>query len=704
MYKPFLMAGTVLAGLATFPAFAQEDETEEVIVIEATRSSTPAEALPNAVSLIEREDIEDQLAISTSILDAIGQVAPSTAPTRQKLSTAGESFRGRNPLYLIDGVPQSNPLRNGSRDGFTLDPAVIERVEILYGANAIQGIGATGGLINYVTLAPAKEDGWQLRYEAGITVADGFEDDGTSYRGAATALGRFGNFDIVASAAVEDRGIFYDAKDRRIGVDTTQGDIQDSQSLNLFGKVGWEPDDKTRLQLMINTFDLEGNGDYVEVVGDRDAGIPTISIKGTYQGIPATNDVMTVSFDASREDVFGGTLSGQIFMQDFEAVYGGGVFGTFQDPDIDPSGMLFDQSANNSEKQGFKTTWVNDSLPVDGMTVTAGFDYLKDKTFQELVQTGRLWVPETEFTSNSPFIQLSQTLLDERLLVSGGLRYIDAEFNTDTFTTLYSYGPVTVDGGTPSFKDTLGNIGASFEVIDGLTFYGSYAEGFTMPDVGRVLRGVTDPDADVDTLLNLQPIVADNMEVGVKFEQGRFSGDAAWFQSESDFGQRLVANADGIFAVNREQTEIEGIELRGRFQVTEAVAVGANYANLDGRFDSDDDGSVDSDLTGANISPNRLNTYVEATLTPALSLRGQSSTYFDRDFDDAGDATDFDGYTLVDLLASYRVGDKGKLDLGIQNLLNEDYIHYYSQSGTTTEARYFAGRGRAMTLRWTGAF
>src|SRR5690606_39827031 len=54
----------------------------------------------------------------------------------------------------LDGVPQSNPLRDGRRDGFTIDMEAIERVEVIFGANAIQGLGATGGIVNYVTVSP----------------------------------------------------------------------------------------------------------------------------------------------------------------------------------------------------------------------------------------------------------------------------------------------------------------------------------------------------------------------------------------------------------------------------------------------------------------------------------------------------------------------------------------------------------------------
>jgi iron complex outermembrane receptor protein len=60
-------------------------------------------------------------------------------------------LRGRQVLVLIDGIPQSTPLRNGARDLRVIDPSAIERVEVIKGASAIYGNGADGGIINYIT-------------------------------------------------------------------------------------------------------------------------------------------------------------------------------------------------------------------------------------------------------------------------------------------------------------------------------------------------------------------------------------------------------------------------------------------------------------------------------------------------------------------------------------------------------------------------
>lgn len=703
MFRTLLASSTAIAAFLA-PAAAQEVQ-EDTLFVTAARRPLPAEDLPQKIRLIGRDEVLDQLAISSNVFDIIGQSVPSLSPSRQKLSGFGESFRGREPLYLIDGVPQSNPLRNGSRDGFTLDPAVIERVEVLFGANAIQGVGATGGVINYVTLSPTTEDRWQSRFEAGVNSADSFEGDGYGTRAAATVLRDFGAVDLVASGAVEQRGAFYDAEGRRIGIDGTQGDIQDSLSTNIFLKTGWDLDPATRLQFTMNLFELEGDGDYVQLPGDRGRDIPATSVRGTSEGQPPTNSVNTFSLDFQREGVLGGRLTAQAFYREFEAVFGGGTFGGFFNTgDEEPGEETFDQSANNSNKTGAKVTWSRSDLPIAGLTATAGFDWLRDETYQELIQTGRLWVPEVTFNSYAPFIQFDQKALDGRLLVSAGMRHEEATLDVPDFTTIFSSGSTAVGDGEPGFSETLANVGASFEAIRGLTVYGTYSEGFTMPDVGRVLRGVSTSGQDVDDLLNVEPIIADNTEVGFQIDQGPLSATVAYFWSESDFGQRLVANAEGIFEVQRERTEIEGLELSADVEMSENVTVGGGYARIEGRFDSDADGKTDQDLSGVNVSPDRLNLYAAIDATEHLSLRVQGSHFFSREFDDEGEATDFEGYTLLDFLASYDLGSRGRIDVGVQNLLDEDYFTYYSQTGTTAADRFFAGRGRTLTLRWLKNF
>ena len=135
----------------------------------------------------------------------------------------------------------------------------------------------------------------------------------------------------------------------------------------------------------------------------------------------------------------------------------------------------------------------------------------------------------------------------------------------------------------------------------------------------------------------------------------------------------------------------------------DAVAVGGSYAALDGRSASMDGGPIDRALDGANISPDRLRLWAEYAAGP-LALRLQGQKFLARGFEGEDPRNDFEGYTLLDALVRY-TADFGAVSLGVQNLLDEQYVSYFSDTqGPTDNLRYFAGRGRTATLTLTRSF
>lgn len=705
----FGLAGLTLAIAA--PAYAAEstaqaDEPQsqpDTIVVTATRVPTPITALPNTVRVLDREAIETQLAVSPSLIDSLSFEIPSLAPGRQKLTSFGESLRGRTPLYLVDGVPQSTPLRDGKRSGFTIDPAFVERVEVIFGANAIQGVGATGGIINYVTVAPPEGGAWLNRTSLELTTDD-FEDNALHYRGSALIGRKLGAFDFVVGAAYEEHGLFYDGRDRAVAVDPIQGDIMDTTGWSVFSKLGYDLDADQRLELSANIFDQHGHGDYVVVPGNRRAGIPATSRKGDAPGDPTENEARNFALTYRHETVFGGALTLQGFYYDFYALYGGGTFPVFQDPAIAPRGTLFDQSALNSEKYGAKLTFSREDAFWPGLQLVTGADYLRDRTNQDLAQTGRLWVPNLIYRGWAPFLQLEQKLLNDVVRLSGGLRYENATLDVPDFTTIASANSTFVEGGSPSFDTLLKNVGLVVEPTRGLSIFASYAQGFTMPDAGLILRAVRTPGQTVEDLVDLQPVIADNVEVGGSFRRGGLNLSASHFWSNSDLGSRIQV-IGGAGVVQRERTEIKGIEVSASYQFPGGMRIGAAFAALEGRYDSNGDDVVDRDLDGRNIGPDRLNMFVDGPLLQGLRGRVQASHLFDRKFDGGLPQHNFSGYTLVDALLSYQTDDVGRFTLGVHNLLDEYYITYFSQTATfVTNNDYVSGRGRAITLRWQGSF
>jgi len=701
-----LFLGAAMAASSAAAQAAGDGKEVEEVTITAARTVLPASALPLTVDVIDRRALEQQVAIGGSVVDAVAALTPSFSPTRQKLSGAGETLRGRSPLYAINGIPQSTPLRDGSRDGFTIDPFFIDRVEVIYGSNALQGIGGTGGIVNQVTVGAPREDGFSGRTLLQTVADDEGHGDGFGYKGAGLVSWRGGAFDATLGAAYETRGAFYDGAGRRVGFDTVQGETQDSESWSLFGRFGYAVSESARLDLILSRFKLAGDGDYLALIGARATNTPSSSIRGKAPGVPARGLTESAAIAYTDDDLAGGHLVTQAFYNRTRDTFGSdpSPIATFQDARIAPVGTLFDQSENRSRKLGAKLSYERAFPGWEALTATAGLDILYDRTEQALIATDRVWVPPTDFRSIAPFVQANLALVGGKVRLAGGVRNENVRIKVDDFTTLAFYGARAVSGGSPEFSDTLLNAGVIVEPFEGVRAYVSYAEGYTVPDVGRITRAITQVGVDIDDFLDISPIVSNNRELGLELKRGPLDASASYFRSTSTRGQLLVL-VGTVFEVQRQRVEIEGLELNASLRTpVPGVTLSAGYAHLKGRTDSNGDGRVDIDLDGANISPDRIIAalnYNEGPWAARLQVQG----FLARDFDGADPRNSFGGYTLLDGSVRYQTERWGGLTLAVQNLFDEFYIDYNTDTQQpTNNQRFFAGRGRTFTLAWDYRF
>ena len=730
-YFAAALACTALSSPAHAQSTAAPDsaDADEAIIVTAARTVLPPNALPLTIDLIDKQALEQQIAISGSIADAVATLTPSFSPTRQKLSGAGETLRGRAPLYAINGIPQSNPLRDGSRDGFTIDGFFIDRVEVIYGSNALQGIGGTGGIVNQVTVGAPKTDGVSGRFLLQGTADDEFSGAGMGGKAAGLVQYKAGRFDATVGAAYEIRGIFRDGEGRPVGINLTQGETMDSKTLSLFGRFGYAVTDTMRLDLIASRYEMKGDGNYAPIAGNKAGGIPTTQARGTPPGVPAASRTESVALSLTDPQLGGGNFVSQLFWNRTRDTFGGepNPIASFQDPAIAPVGTLFDQSQNRSRKVGAKISYERAVPGFEALTLIAGFDALWDESEQRLITTNRAWVPPTKFRSFAPFGQANLKLFDGIVRLAGGARYEDVKVSIADYHTLAAntfvacpappavpagpcgpstYGGVDVGGGSPSFDDVLINGGLIVEPAPGIRAYASYAEGYTVPDVGRITRAVSRTGVDIDNYLDIAPIISNNREIGVEVKRGPLDATATYFWSTSTKGQLLIARPDGIFDVVRQRVEIEGIELNLAVRMPiDGLTLSAGYAHIEGRFDNDGDGAVDTDLDGANISPDRLNLAAAYAKGP-LSARVQTQFYLARTFRGPGrDArNDFEGYNLTDAILRYQTR-LGGISLAVQNLFDRQYISYASDTQRPTDNFFnFAGRGRTFTLGWDYRF
>ncbi|KAF1023344.1 MAG: Ferric aerobactin receptor [Paracidovorax wautersii] len=401
----------------------------------------------------------------------------------------------------------------------------------------------------------------------------------------------------------------------------------------------------------------------------------------------------TSSLNYSHGNLAGMRLSAMVFSQEFEGLFGADNSATFQDARIAPVGTLYDQSRATASKLGSKVTLTHDQLAGGRLKLTGGFDTLLDKGKQDLYGTGRTYVPESTYRNLSLFGQ-AEFKLTSSLTLHGGVRREIADLKIDSYQTLARYNNVAVEGGKLRFNQTLFNAGAVYKPWRSTTFFANYSEGFGLPDIGRVLRAINTPGQSVADMRMLEPILTKNVEVGTRWQQGDWNAELSVFRSSSDYGTRVIP-VDGAFMMAREKTRIEGAEASLGWRITRQHRAKLAYAYTKGRYDSDGNGSLDARLDGLNVAPDRVIASWSADWSDKLSSFVQAQHAFKQSFDTAD--KDFSGYTLVDVALSYKL-PKGRARVAVANLFDRSYITYYSQSALVEANRYFAGRGRTVSV------
>jgi vitamin B12 transporter len=270
MRRLLLLSFTALAPAAFAPAsFAQGSNpgtppvtepsaaiTETVVT--ATRVPTPIERVPGAVTVIDRQTIEERgyQTLAEALVTVPGFALIQSGGLGQPASAFIRGTASRHALVLLDGVPindasEPNGAFNFGNDLLGMD---VERIEVLRGpSSSLYGSGAIGGVVNIVTrraprdraIAPFGEvaggSNRTLRANGGIT-------------------GTVGEFDYLLSLrSLSTRGT--DATPSRFTSDT--GERDGFRSAGATVRLGWTPSARFRLEGLANWRENHGGLDNV---------------------------------------------------------------------------------------------------------------------------------------------------------------------------------------------------------------------------------------------------------------------------------------------------------------------------------------------------------------------------------------------------------------------------------------------------------
>jgi iron complex outermembrane recepter protein len=675
-----VISGQVLAANTT----EQPVDSLEHVIVTGSRIIESIDEVPASITVISQQQIQQHLKVNPELSSLLAQMVPGFAPNTGSSSNAGQTLRGRSPLIMIDGVPQSTPLRNGSVDVKTLDPNAIARIEVIKGATSIYGNGAAGGIINYIT----KQANRQQQTDAQISLSSRFSAvklaESAGGRFSASVNGRANNFSYLVTASYAENGVQRDAQGDILGL---QYGLSDSVMQNYFTKLSYDIDRDKTLQFSYNYYSAQQETDLADVTGDSKLGEKTYAIHvpkelqplGKPQG-PDGNVNITLKYtDVALFDNTQMTLD--VYSQDIENVF-------FYSANLaNPSaGYNGGQSVIKSKKQGARATF-NSQFDFDQVaaTVIYGLDALNDVTSQPLVD-GRIWVPEMDMQSLAGFLQTKWVLYDN-IIIKAGVRQESIDLAVADYTTLklcrsesQCSVPIAVRGDTIDYDATTYNAAIKYNLTPAFSPFISYSQGSDVSDIGLLLRTATVDDIG---LIQTQASIINNYEIGFtsQFEQVRFEVTA--FRSTSELGTSNKFNdVTGVYEPIRAPQKIWGYESLVNYNLSPSVKLSASYSFVEGK------NTADNVYLGAKqISPPKATANLDWQANEQLGLSLSYLYVGDRkrfeknnQGEYAGDQGPVSHYHLVNLSGQYQFDRHWQGYFGIENLLNNDYFPARAQS------------------------
>lgn len=178
----------------------------------ATRLSLPLQQTPQSVSVITRQQMDDQGLLSIS--DVLQQT-PGVTVNRD--NTEGYSFYSRGfqiQNFLFDGVPSLSSDGGNVRDNYSImDSAIYDRVEILKGAaGLVSGAGYPAGAINFIRKRPT------IAFQGHASIGAGSWDHGRTELDLSGPLGADGRIRGRIVAAAQHAGSFIEHLKSRQGL------------------------------------------------------------------------------------------------------------------------------------------------------------------------------------------------------------------------------------------------------------------------------------------------------------------------------------------------------------------------------------------------------------------------------------------------------------------------------------------------------
>lgn len=702
---------TIVVESETQPETATGDATDAILSIEenplgptdglfattattATRLGVPINETPRSISVVTRQQIEDQGA--QSVEEAVAYTPGVFAE--------GYGLDSRYEQYAIRGFVEQNvgtyrdgmPLRTLNFSGWRTEMFGVERIEVLRGPTSdLYGANQPGGIVNIISKRPQEEFsaevqaglGYDAESEIGVDVTGPIGDLPVYYR----FVGLLG-YEDTRYDEIEGNRIY-------IAPSITFEPMEDTK-LTIFGQYQKDeipdsyqllPEYGTRLYNPIARYgpdtitgdthdsDIQTEQSYVAYEFEHSfSDALKFRSRGRYGQIEWHNENVFNAASFSSSALFGlGSPAAvdSIVRTDFD------VDDTTNDSAIDAaleikienervdSRFLVGVDYYYAESDSTQTYTYRDEL-----NLLTGATTNIIGTLNPLLALPQIVENDVTQEQTGVFL-LNHTKIDDRWILSGGLRYDWIETTTDYNQTINGTIPVTSYENTANDSALSGSIGLAYETDFGLTPYANYANSFSAPPGGVDESG--DP---------LKAETARQYEIGFHYDLPNSAStlSVALFDIEKNNIATSSLSVPGTY-VQTGQARSRGIEIGGQWDLPGNFSAITSYTYLDTKI-TDDSLYEGNELPFAprNMASAWLKYDFVGNVLEGLSVAG-GVRYVGERYSDNANVYKMDPYTLFDAALIYEK-ENFKAALTARNLFDTDYVSFCADSFLATQA------------------
>ena len=565
-----------MATMSTMTAVPVRAQSLDTVVISASRAEQRSFDAPAAIQSVDRDTIEGA-GPQVNLSESLNRIPGLTILNRQnyaqdlQISIRGfgsrSSFGIRGIRLLIDGIPATTP--DGQGQGSSISLTSTDRIEVLRGPLAQLYGNSAGGVIQVFTRdAPETPEFLSQLY----TGSYGLRRTDWQY------AGRVGRYGLVADYST-------------FNIDGYRSN-SNAQRQQFNGKLSFEPNDQTRVNVVFNRFDMPLAQDPLGLTAAQLAANPQQA--GT--GASATR-----ARKITLQNQLGTSV--KYTLDTNRSFTARAYYGTRENLQYQASNAWV---GLNRDYYGAGLQY-NQQTRIGGRPVAllAGyeFDYSKERR-QGGNATGGEKTPasltrnEDNIAQNSDFFAQATTLASDDITVTTGLRSSTVRFASEDLYLSDGNG-----SGSVRYSAISPVLGLTYHATERLNLYLNYGKGFETPTLAEV--AYTDRGATTTALFNpgLRASRSQHYELGAKWlPTPRSRLDVNLFQVRSSDEIVVASSSSGRTAFkNAPGTTRTGLEVSGKALLHPQLQASLAASWIDARFSK-----AYSNSSGSVASGNRL--------------------------------------------------------------------------------------------------